>query len=604
MSLPSSDWTYQNEFDVEWHRLAWSYAQLPRDTFIDIVSGFSEADYQEAMRMRFRYDRGWFLKFFWPDIYGLPFNDFHLWALSRRKRHWKLRAYEDDAAELWVTAAPRGNGKSALITRGECCHDTVYGLEGYTVIVAAGLREGSIPLVETIKMMLTTNTRLAEFYGPVTWQRHGEQRGITVGDNPPVGFFARSFTTQVRGTAFGEQRPTKFIIDDGEHPKRVLNPDNRSADDRFLREDILKAGPPEGGLFVDWVGTILHRDAQLPNLLRNRAWKKPNIHLPNGQTSDVWKAIWQWPKRMDLWQQCQDIWADLTNPNSQADAKAFYLENREAMDEGAVVMDPRTWPLFKLFLQIWAEGLQSFLKERQNDTRIAEYTYFEPNKFRTFDVQKDNFKGRYVTVTSPRFGEVKSYVSDMTLVGYLDPVPGKDLANLGDGNSAGAGDFAAFAVLGKDRFGYVYVLDTWLGRARDSEQLAKVWEMCEEWGVTKVGIESNNFARLITRDFRRSKKERAEAGKYAKVTFLDDHVQDRKEDRIASLQPPMVENGWLRMNNTLMGTPANRPELILQFEDFPNGSHDDGPDAISSAYRLLGGSPESRRPTLVARPVR
>lgn len=571
-------WLYK-EADDDWQELARQYAAIPRNQFIDMVSTWPQGDYEEALRLRFRHDREWFLRFFWPELYALPYNQFHQWALNRPKLWWKHRAKQQDIAELWVTAAPRGNGKSTLMTRGECCHDTVYGIEGYTVILSADLQAGSEPLVKDICNMLVYNPLLHQFYGTAVESRHDRRRGIQIGGNPEVGFFARSFQVQTRGTNFHAQRPTKIIIDDGEHPKRVLNPDNRKADDQYLKEDLLKAGPPEGGLFVDWVGTILHRDALLPNLIRDRAWNKPPT--PGG----VWKAIWNWPTNTAMWDECHDIWADLTNPNGPADAKAFYKANRAAMDEGAVVMDPQTWPLWKLMLAIWSEGLAPFLKERQNEVSISQYAYFDTEKFRYFRVETDQQGRRFVRVQSKVHGEVRSYVDEMKMLGYLDPVPGKDLGSLGEG--AGAGDYAAFAVLGKDTYGYVYVLDVWMKRARDSEQLAAVWQKCKEWRVKNVAIETNAFARLVTRDFRRSQKDRLAAGEYADVKFLDDTASQNKEDRIASLQPVAAEQGWLRFN-------ADLPRgVIEQFQDFPNGAHDDAPDAIAGAYKKLGGSPRS-----------
>lgn len=573
-------WTYKEE-DPEWLEMAAEFAAMPREVFVDHIDGWSDSDYKEAMRMRFRYDREWFLTFFWPEIFNLPFNDFHQWALSRPKRYWRHRAAMNaGGAELWAIAAPRGNGKSALITRGECCHDTVYGIEGYTVILASDLKAGAQPLVMDIVEMMCTNELLHEFYGNVKWRRYEEKKSLQVGSNPEVAFFARSFQVQTRGTNFKFQRPTKMVVDDGEHPKRVLNPDNRSRDIKYLNEDLLQAGPPEGGLKMDWVGTVLHRDSILANIIKKRSWKTPQT------PGNVWKAIWNWPKNTDLWDQCHEIWADLTNPDGEADAWQFYQDNREAMHEGARVMDPVTWPLYRLMRTIWSEGLTTFLKERQNEIALAAYAFFETNKIRHFKVEVDNLGREYILIDSPKFGQVRSYVDEMTKVGYLDPVPGQDLGTLED-NGAGAGDFAAFAVLAKDKHGYVYVLDVWMARARDSEQIAKVWELCERWKVGQVGVESNNFARMITRDFRRSQNERMKEGKYASVRFIPDHVQQNKEERIAALQPPLTEQGWLRINIELEGG-----DVEDQFLDFPNGAHDDGPDAIASAYRLLGGSAE------------
>ena len=55
---------------------------------------------------------------------------------------------------------------------------------------------------------------------------------------------------------------------------------------------------------------------------------------------------------------------------------------------------------------------------------------------------------------------------------------------------------------------------------------------------------------------------------------------ENKVEVIASIQPDTV-NGWIEFD---VGLPQ---EVIEQFGDLPNGAHDDGPDAIVHADRLL-----------------
>ena len=563
--------------DPAWLAQAQRIAKVPRDRFVASLKGLPRAEVEKRLRLRFRYDVEWFLRYFWPEAYSAPFNTFQTWFINRESLFWQDRARKYTDNILHATAAPRGNAKTTL-SSGKAVHDAVYGLEGYVVIVSANLKKGAVPIMKNICDM-AQEPRLQALYGKVVVKRNEEDRIVTVAGQTPMGLAARSFTTQIRGTKIGNQRPTKIVVDDGEDPLRVKNPDNRKADEDFLQGDILKAGPNNGGLLVDWVGTVLHRDAILPGLVRKPGWR-----------GRIWRAIEQWStdeESLALWERCRQVWADLANEDREQDARRFYEANKEAMDRGWKVMDPTTWPLFRLQVAIWSEGLESFLRERQNEANLAQYSFFDVDKFRWFDLKKEPDGRRYVAIQSPRYGEIRSYVDQMTLVGYLDPVPGQDLGSLSDG--AGAGDYAAFAVVGKDRYGYAYVLEVWMARARDSDQINKVWELAEKWKVRTVGIETNNFARLITRDFQRSQQERASKGLYYEVDFISDHVQTKKEDRIAALQPVAMEHGWLRFNSEMAD---KENEVRKQFEDFPNGSHDDGPDAISSAFRLLGGTPE------------
>lgn len=581
------DWQYKHvrgpdnglTEDPEWLHDAKVLADLPADEFLAMTEGLDWESQKELYRMRFRFDTEWFLRFFWPDAYELTFNKFQHWFLGRPKQFWRDRARENDDNVLRATAAPRGNAKTTLST-GMIIHDMAYGLEGFVVVVSASMDKGSTAMVNNVCAMIRDNELLEAFYGKAQIKPFQRDKQIRFGKNPWIGLAARSFTTQYRGIKFINQRPTKVLVDDGEDPLRVLNPQNRTKDFKFLNDDILKGGPPKGGMLMDWVGTVLHRAALLPNLLQSPGWEGTH-----------WKAIEEWSRdeeSLALWEECREIWADRANPDREKDARRFYKDNKEAMDRGWVVMDPTNWPIYRLHIAMWKEGIQSFLRERQNEPDVSQFAFFDVDQFATFTIEHDEEGQPFIPLESKRYGMLRSYLRDMAVVGYLDPIPGKDLGYLDAASNAGSGDYAAFAVVAKDRYGYAYVLDVWMGKARDSEQMAKVWELCERWRIPTVGVESNMFARLITRDFQRAQRERQMRGEYASVTFMEDHVQETKEERIAKLQPVLMDTKWLRMASHLMG---EHSLLEQQFRDFPNAAHDDGPDAVASAFELLGGTP-------------
>lgn len=563
-------WEAPLDIDSRLMQQAAQLAALPRETFTAWLSDKSAVEVVLALRLRFRFDRMWFLTYCWPDVFKLPFNPYHVSTLASPKAYWRHRCPRKTYRSV---AAPRGIAKTTT-AKGDLIHDIVYGLEGMVVVHSAGLKEGSEPFVKDIAEFINSSRPLAELYGPSRAWKDGEFLLTRVGQGPTIPVFARSFKTQVRGTNFRAQRPTKYIIDDGEHPDRVRNPDNRKADANFLREDIAACGPKEGGLIIDMRGTMLHPDSLLMSTAHDPAWQHEH-----------WRAILSWPTNEQLWDQAKAIWMDLTNPNGADDARAFYEANKEAMDEGAEVLDPVAEPLFSLYEQMWAMGRAAFMKEKQNEVVGVGTTFFDMDAIDWYDLEQDAQGRLWVKHVTPTGKTHRAPVDEMQKVMYLDPIPADDLGGIA-AEGAGASDYAALAVVGRYG-GYAYVLDVWMDRARDDAQILAMYEKGAQWGVRKAFIEPAGFGRMVTRDFSRLKVERRMRGEFADIRLeqaAKDSTYIPKNERIATLQVPLNHTKWLLLGRHL------DPLVVKQLREFPEGSHDDAPDAIAGAYNELGGS--------------
>jgi predicted phage terminase large subunit-like protein len=432
----------------------------------------------------------------------------------------------------------------------------MYGLERMTVIASA--EEGlALGITRHLLELVRENEQLRRLYGPFTVAGGPDEFTIRWRQRRSS-FVAKSFRTQIRGVNVKGQRPTRIIVDDGERSDLVRNPEQRAFWWRLLHDDILKAGPSDGGLLVEVLGTVLHPDSMLANLLKTPGW-----------AGQKWQAVKRWPDRQDLWETCGRLWKNLRLGDSrEAAARTFYAAHRAEMDAGVEVLDPHSRPIWSVYELIWSEGLASVLKELQNEPRDPSTQFFDSSRFARCKVVGDE-------VIAADGHRVR--VSDLLVSLRLDPIPGDQLGGLGQTGS-GASDYAAIAALGRDSAGYGYVLDLWLRRARDTEQLAAFWSMAEKWRAQRGSIEANGFQRLLGRDFRREQVARKEAGKYWQIAVEDDVSTTSKEDRIASLDAP-TSNGWLQFAE---GIPL---EALQQFDEFPTGSHDDAPDAVEGAWR-------------------
>lgn len=522
----------------------------------------------EALRSRFRFDRAGFARWVWPERFSLAFNACHLELLEDDRPRYDARETSRDA-----TAAPRGLGKSTLASFVDPIHAIVYDLEACIVVMTA-TSSLATELVDDIRAAFAEAERdespLHALYGPFVVEGGKTDFTVSVRGRKSIRVVARSFGQQIRGIKHRGNRPTLVIVDDGERSDRVQSAEQRAKTWKYLNDDVLKAGRREGGTAFRMRGTVLHQDSMLAATLKSAGW-----------TGRKWQALTTWPERMDLWHEAGRLWSDLTlGAERETKARAFYEANKAEMNRGAEVLDPAAAPLWKLWTIIWAEGWSSFLRELQNEPKAPGSSLFDSTRFARCRIEGTT-PGSMVIVTA----EGRRVPLRECRVGVrLDPIPGKELGALGDEQGSGAGDFAAIATLAKDRHGYAYVLDVWMRRGRDSEILAALWDRVETFGAGRVSIESNGFARYFGRDFRRQQAERRAAGKVWQVGIDEDVSTDSKENRIASLEVPAT-NGWLQFSDRI------RPEVLGQFDDFPTGDHDDAPDAVEGAYRLLGGGP-------------
>ncbi|MEQ1494477.1 MAG: phage terminase large subunit [Novosphingobium sp.] len=537
--------------------MAGSLRDMTPAQFSELLKFATPAERPALLRERFSFAEHldefcWFL---WEERFSLPFNDLH-WSLFRKQSAPGWRERKSAGLNIRTAiAAPRSYAKSTIATFARLVHDIVYDREAY-IVVGSATEKQSLGLARDLKLQFTAKgTPLDRLYGPFKVTGGVEQFEVSVRGRPSVAFMSCSSGGEVRGTKSTRGlRPTKFVLDDGEKKDRVRNPEQRHIWWQWLTKDVLKLGDRAGGFIVEVVGTILHGESGLARLLKDAGWE-----------SERWQAIIKWPVHAELWERCRHIWADLSlGDHRRAAALAFFHANRAAMEYGSQILDPGSRSLFDLYEMIWSEGLAAFLQEMQNDPSDPNSQIFFSEKFTRFRVEA----GEIVCASGRRVR-----LSDLRIFGRWDPSTGSV-----------HGDFAAIAILGRDRYGYTYVLDVWMRRAKVSDQLSAAWTLAERWGATTISLESNGFQGLLADSYPKELEDRRASGKFWRMNLVPEPSTDDKDMRIATLEPD-VSNGWLQFNESL------DRDVLGQFDSFPTGDHDDGPDAVHAAWRMLGGRP-------------
>jgi len=138
------------------------------------------------------------------------------------------------------------------------------------------------------------------------------------------------------------------------------------------------------------------------------------------------------------------------------------------------------------------------------------------------------------------------------------------------------GDFSAFVKL-QYCDGIMWV-DADMANDRNTSIITETGiELQRTWGSEAFGVESNQFQEVLGTNMLELSKVR---GVPLPLYLIDNRVM--KEVRIRRLTPYLGQ-GSIRFKG---GSPGAKL-LVQQLIDFPNGEHDDGPDALEMAVRLL-----------------
>lgn len=155
----------------------------------------------------------------------------------------------------------------------------------------------------------------------------------------------------------------------------------------------------------------------------------------------------------------------------------------------------------------------------------------------------------------------------------LDPSKGK---------ADKSGDYSAFVLLGLDRDWTLWA-DADLDNARPVESPRGGKSLVEDalghvqqWRPQAFSVETNGFQELVAAALLRVAGERRVHLPLYGVCSISP-----KQSRIRALGTYLAQ-GRLRVRNT----PGGR-QLVQQLRDFPEGEHDDGPDALAQAVRML-----------------
>jgi hypothetical protein len=243
----------------------------------------------------------------------------------------------------------------------------------------------------------------------------------------------------VRGLLHGHSRPSLILCDDIESLDGTLTPEQRVKTRNWFFKDVMKCGQVDGSTNITVIGTCLHPESLLCELLQSPGW-----------ATQKYQAVERFSDNEALWEQWKAIYTDLSNPNRQADAQAFYESHADALLSGTQVL----WPSGESYLHLMRmridEGQASFYSEKQNDPLDPERQLFDMQRAKRFRITDDGL------VWLDGSEKLVPWTALERVIAFHDPALGKKLGQHSEP------DFAAIVILGQDLDGYLYALDaTW-----------------------------------------------------------------------------------------------------------------------------------------------
>ncbi len=436
-----------------------------------------------------------------------------------------------------VVAAPRGHAKSTNFTFKDNLHAILYMYKHY-ILILSDSSEQAEGFLDDIKTELEDNGNIVMDFGSLKGDK--AWRSGVILTKTDIKVQAIGSGKKVRGRRHRNWRPDLIVLDDIENDENVNTPDQRKKLKSWFDKAVSKAGDTYTDIM--YIGTILHYDSLLSNVLQNPRYK-----------AKKYRAVISEAVNTKLWDEWESIYTNLFNEKHEEDAKAFFEARREEMLLGTEVLWEEKLSYYDLMEIRVSEGEASFNSELQNDPVDPENATFNPEWF-------DYYEPELVDFSKPEF----------VFVAANDP-------SLGKNKRSDTSSIINLALSTKT--GYMYVADASVEKRKADVIISDVFEMNRRLkrdygkGFYKFGVETVQFQYF----FKEVMAARSvEEGEYIPIEEIQSIIN--KTLRIESLQP-VIKNKYLKFNR-------EHKTLLKQLQEFPMGRNDDAPDGLQMAVQL------------------
>lgn len=456
-------------------------------------------------------------------------------------------AWDNHAGKVCYSM-PRGFAKSTYVSNifpiHQCYFDCATDDGRKYILIISETEDLSTKFVEYINSQLKFNKKLRDDLGVIMQQSKFDNKkdtGMEFVTTKGTMIRAAGMGKALRGARNGAYRPDLVILDDLESAVNTNTKELREKNLNWYNSVIEPIGV-EGRTAFLYVGTLVHGSGLLPDILTRIDYD-----------CRKYAAVVQEPDNMELWMKYCEILDDKTDEEREAKADAFYEENREEMDKGWRTLWSK-WTYSALMKKKSTIGTKAFNSEYMNIAYDPDSQIFNEDSIIFFD-DRDLFDQWNRRIP-------------LDIYGFWDLAVGK-------GNKRD--DYNAVVIIGRDKLtGVMYVLDAWSAKVPAHKALLIAEQKIAEWQPRLFGVET---IQMQYEFYRQLQENIMKHGLYA-TRLKACNPKAKKEDRIQILEP-LFETGYLRLKRS-------QRLLLEQLLVFPNGEHDDLPDALASAVDLAG----------------
>ena len=475
------------------------------------------------------------LKFFgqtyFPHYISSPCSALHQYICDRYPA-MIMRSIKTGDGDRQADAAPRGNAKSTWTSLILILWCAAYRYRSFPLIVSETASQSEDFLL-FIKTELEVNERLAQDF-PSLCGEGQIWRADTIITRTGIKIRGAGAGQRLRGMRHGSKRPDLVVCDDLENDEAVESPDQRKKLEKWFFKALMKIGQKNTVYVV--IGTVLHYDSLLNNLLGKPGWKGKKF-----------KAVLKFADSK-LWEKWEEIFIDISAGKEHAEQAAdlFFEKQKAAMLQGTEVLWPEVEDYYYLMKMRLSEGPAYFESEKQNEPINPEDAVFLEE-----------------WIVDWEEGDVD--LTGILHAGACDPSLGK--RNRRSDPSAIIGGRM------KDRILYLDVAD--IERRRPDKIMTDILAHHERDKFDKIRMETVQFQEFFAREFEKLAHQK-------NLTInVDDYTPNVDKDlRIVRLQP-WIKNGWIRFKREH----RELKRQLLYYRPKNRGGPDDGPDALEM---LLG----------------
>ena len=223
-----------------------------------------------------------FCKAFLPNLFYRPFAKLH---------DAIFEILDDDTIQRFAIAAPRDIGKTSIVNIAFPLRRILFMMSHYIIPISCTERV-AVEHGENLKSAMMTNENVLSV--PEWSDLRPTERRLPFGSKEWVlttgaKIKPRGAGQQVRGGLYEGKRPDLYVCDDLEDPEKVMSEDQRVKLYDWFFSSVMNSVDIGG---TDWrvcfIGTVLHEDSLLNNLLKDAEWITIRLELCDDQYVSNW----------------------------------------------------------------------------------------------------------------------------------------------------------------------------------------------------------------------------------------------------------------------------------------------------------------------------